>query len=425
MKKIAGIAVLFAIALAALPHTASRAKSPAAQKSAEAGKAHTAGEAVAKTDDPELLARVTSENGLSAEKISSPDGDGNIFLVKSDEGRSAKKIIQILEKNSAVEAAQPNYKYKKLGRVANDRYFAQEWWFFDTADYPGGVGASSAWNAETKKQSDVTVAVIDSGANLKHTDLKKNISKGKRKGKNFEYPKRKPTDDDGHGSFLAGVIAAVSGNKKGLAGASFANNLKVTPLRFDFTTAQAIEALNWAGSKGIRVVNASWGAYGNDGNDQLLKDAIAQYPGVFVTASGNEATNHESGNGNDKMYPCDFDLPNIICVAASDRQGALTDYSDYGAASVDVSAPGGTDSDQILSISGSKQKYVHGEGSSVSTAFVSAEAGLIISKYPNLSNAQIIEAIKNSVDLEPSLAGKILSGGKVNFQKALELAATY
>jgi len=74
------------------------------------------------------------------------------------------------------------------------------------------------------------------------------------------------------------------------------------------------------------------------------------------------------------MYPCDFDLPNIICVGASDRNGNLADYSDYGATSVDVAAPGGTDGNLIMSVSGSKQKYVQGEGSSLSAAFVSASA---------------------------------------------------
>ena len=271
----------------------------------------------------------------------------------------------------------------------------------------------------------MAVAVIDSGANMKHKDLKKNLTKGSAKGKNFEYPKRKPTDSDGHGSFISGIIAAETNNKRGVSGGSFYNHLRVMPLRFDFTTSQAIETLNYAKAKGVMVVNASWGGYGDEGLDPALKYAISQFPGVFVTASGNNGYNHESGNANEKMYPCDFDLSNIICVGASDQNGNLADYSDYGVTSVDVVAPGGTEDNPLIGLADSKSGYSEAEGSSLSAAFVSAEAGLLLSKYPNLSTAQIVEIIKNSVDTNTSLAGKVLSGGKVNFQKALEMAMTY
>jgi subtilisin family serine protease len=289
----------------------------------------------------------------------------------------------------------------------------------------GGVSASSAWESETKSQRNVAIAVIDTGVNPEQRDLKKNLTGGSAKGKNFEYPKKKLSDSDGHGTFLAGIIAAVTNNKRGIAGASFFNHLRVMALRFDFTTAQAISALNYAKSKSVPVVNASWGNYGEEGMDPALRDAIASYPGVFVTASGNAGFNHDGSDPDDKMYPCDFDLPNIVCVAASDQNGNLTDYSDYGAASVDVAAPGGTEDNGLVGLDKKKSNYTTAEGSSLSAAFVSAEAGLIISKYPNLSGTQVIEIIKNSVDTEPSLAGKVLSGGKVNFPKALQLAAGY
>ena len=112
-------------------------------------------------------------------------------------------------------------------------------------------------------------------------------------------------------------------------------------------------------------------------------------------------------------------------MAASGKDGALTEYSDYGATSVDVAAPGGTDDNPIFGLDIKKNRYTEEEGSSLSTAFVTAEAGLIMSKNPRLNSTQIIEIIKNSVDLEPSLAGKTVSGGKVNFQKALQMAARY
>ena len=356
----------------------------------------------------------------------SPLGGGEneyFYLAKSLSKKTARKLVKEFEKDSNIELVQPNFKYKPLAMVSKDAYFSREWWLFDSTQSAGGVSATSAWDLESKSQRNV--AVIDSGANLKHKDLKKNLTKGSAKGKNFENPKKKPTDSDGHGSFVSGIIAAQTNNKRGVSGGSFFNHLRIMPLRFDFTTSQAIEALNYAKAKGVLVVNASWGGYGDDGLDLALKDAISSYPGVFVAASGNESLNHDSGNADDKMYPCDFDLANIICVSATDQNGNLADYSDFGATSVDVAAPGGTDGSFLIGLSMSKSRYDEAEGSSLSTAFVSAEAGLLFSKYPNLSGTQVIEIVKNSVDTNASLTGKVSSGGKVNFQKALLNGANY
>jgi subtilisin family serine protease len=248
---------------------------------------------------------------------------------------------------------------------------------------------------------------------------------------NINRPKKKPTDSDGHGTFLAGLIAAKTNNRKGIAGSSFFGNLKIMPLKFDFTTDQAISAINYAKSKSVPVINASWGGYGDDGYDPLLASAIAAYPGIFVTAAGNGdpdteiGYNHDGGNPAQKMYPCDFDSANILCVAASDKSGKITSYSDYGATSVDVAAPGGSDSDPIFGLALKKNKNDWAEGTSLSTAYASAEAGLILSKKPTLSSAQVIEIIKSSVDLDPSLAGKTVTGGKINYFKALQMIASY
>ena len=376
--------------------------------------------------------------GISLLKSSS---DGNLFVLKCRDALNASqqerrtqcvstaKIIKKLQKDPAIISVQPNFKYKPL-RNANDSLFPQQWALADTANFAGGVSAPSAWNLETKNKNKVPIAVIDTGISYKQPEIKKMITGGRAKGTNINKPKKRPQDLNGHGTFLSGVIAAKTNNKRGMSGASFFGNLKIMPIKFNFTTEQAISAINYAKARRIPIVNASWGGYGSKGLDPLLRDTIAAYPGIFVTAAGNGDPNtslgydHDSGDADKKMYPCDFDLANIICVGASDRFGNLTDYSDYGATSVDVVAPGGTDGDSIVGLDLKKNKFTYAVGSSVSAAYVSAEAGLILSRKPNLSAAQIIEIIKNSVDLKPSLAGKTTSGGKVNFQKALELAVT-
>jgi subtilisin family serine protease len=381
-------------------------------------------ETVAKLNCADCLNSISEKYKVSLSPLKGEENN-NLFLVRSLNGKSTENLVKVLKKDGRVDLVQPNFKYEPLARISNDALYSEEWWLFDQEAAGGGVSASSLWNLESKSQRDVAVAVIDTGANLKHKDLKQNLTKGSAKGKNFEYPRKKPTDDDGHGSFLAGIIAAQTNNRRGVAGASFYSNLKVMPLRFDFTTSQATESLNYAKSKNVMVVNASWGSYGDEGLDLALKDAIAQYPGIFVAASGNNGFDHDGGDPNKKMYPCDFDLPNIVCVGASDQNGNLADYSDYGSSSVDVAAPGGSDDYPIVGLADAKSRYTEAEGSSLSTAFVSAEAGLLLSKYPRLSGAQAVEIIKNAVDTNATLSEKVSSGGKVNFLKAFQSAANY
>jgi len=314
-----------------------------------------------------------------------------------------------------------NFKYKML-RLPNDRRFSLQWYFKNDG---AGIWTESAWDLEGIKQSDIVVAVIDTGVNYKHKDLKKNIAKGKAKGKNFRRTNKKPHDRNGHGTLISGVIAGRTNNRRGVSGTSYRNHLRIMPLKFNFTTAQAVMAVNHARQKSVPVINASWGGYGAGSYDPALKDAISQFPGVFVAAAGNNGINHDSGDSGSKMYPCDFDLTNIICVGASGKNGELAHYSDYGISSVDVIAPGGDASGGVLGLSRRKSRYTYAMGSSVSAAFVAAEAGLILSKYPHLSREQVIEIILNSVDKKESLFGKIRSEGKINLRRALELAGTY
>ncbi|MCX6762689.1 MAG: S8 family serine peptidase [Candidatus Moranbacteria bacterium] len=399
----------------------------AAKKSV--GNNYIEAEVVAKIAPEADASAIAKKYNLGIELLKT-SSDGNLYILKSASGLTTKKIIKQLQKNTQIISVQPNFKYAPL-RVANDSLFPRQWPLADTANFAGGVSAPSAWDLEIKVKNKIPIAIIDTGISYSQPELKGIITGGRAKGKNINKPKKKPQDSDGHGTFLAGIIAAKTNNKKGMSGASFFGNLKIMPLKFDFTTDQAISAINYASSRRIPIINASWGAYGEEGIDPFLKEAIAAYPGIFVTAAGNGdpdtyiGYNHDGTDPNKKMYPCDFELANIICVGATGKDGTLTEYSDYGTLSVDVAAPGGTDNDPIVGLDLKKNKYTEAEGSSLSVAYVTAEAGLILAKKPGLSAAQIIEIIKNSVDLEPSLAGKTVTGGKVNFQKALQLTANY
>ncbi|HLD34452.1 MAG TPA: S8 family serine peptidase, partial [Patescibacteria group bacterium] len=159
--------------------------------------------------------------------------------------------------------------------------------------------------------------------------LKNNLVQGF----DFDDNDTSPFDSNGHGSHIAGIIAAVTNNGTGISGISKENNIKIMPLKIDLTTAQAIEAINYAKDHGVKVINASWGG---PSNDIALESVISLFGGIFVTAAGNSASNHNSIN----YYPCDFALTNVICVGASNSKDESASFSDYGISDVDVAAPG-------------------------------------------------------------------------------------
>ena len=329
------------------------------------------------------------------------------------------EFIEEISKDNLVKFSQPNYVFRSFGKrnnygISRDRFSKQEWWIYNNGKIGtsgSDIGAAGNWSKEQKSWTDVAIGIIDSGLNTAHTDIKRNIIAGY----DFVHSKKKKIQDkDGHGSFIAGLIASEVNNKKGIAGLSRWNNLKIMPLKFDFSTQEAVEAVSFAKSKGIRILNMSWGT---SEFDQALYDAIKDYNGLVFAASGNEGLEHTSDH---HFYPCDFDLDNIICVAASDENDRLASYSDWSKESVDLVAPGG-DEAPLISLDTKKNRYVSGIGSSYATALTSGSAGLILSSHPNYSNTEIKNAILENVRKKPELEEKVLTGGILNVPGAMGL----
>lgn len=303
---------------------------------------------------------------------------------------------------------------KAAGRPTADPFSSKQWWIYNDGTY-GTAGEDlniiSFWQSEKKEWKDVSIGLVDSGVNTENSDIATNIKQG------YDFVKKtgkleKMQDKDGHGSFIAGLIAAKVSNKKGIAGMSHKNNLRIIPLRFGFTTGQAVKAVRYAQKKRIRVLNMSWGT---EDYDQELYDAIKGYSGLVVAAAGNEGKSHDTGR---HYYPCDFNLDNIICVGASTEKGELASYSDYGS-TVDILAPGG-ESAELISVRKSKRnKYGRKTGSSYAAAFVSGTAGLMISKNPAITTTQIKDIILTSIRKKDFLAGKVCSNGILDVSSAL------
>ncbi|MGH9949432.1 MAG: S8 family serine peptidase, partial [Pyrinomonadaceae bacterium] len=416
------------------------------------------------SDEPEVLVRfkpgidldqirllATRTNDRVEDKIESVNG-----LVSIDDLDDADPMA-VAEQYAAmpdVLYAQPNYEIRLdpqeneavgkdlVGRdlpegAPNDPQFADQW-ALNNLGQDGGkkradIDALKAW-MKTQGSQKVVVAVLDSGVDYTHRDLVTNMwlrpeslpqyaddelgTFDDEYGFDADSNIADPMDDNGHGTHCAGVIGAEGDNNLGIAGVNW--KVQIMPLKFlgrgGFgSTKNAIEAINYAidrKNKGvnIRIISASWGS---TSRSKALEDAIraAGDAGIlFVAAAGNNSTD------NDKRphYPSNYDLPNVISVAALDRTDQLASFSNFGAKTVHIAAPG----KDIVS-TWLNDDYRGASGTSMATPHVAGVAALILAKSPNLSVAKLKERLLNSVDKLDSLEGRVASGGRLNAAKAL------
>lgn len=209
------------------------------------------------------------------------------------------------------------------------------------------IGLKQAWGIfDATTTFPVIVGIVDSGIAYNHPDLSTNMWDGTNcadqngaafGGCLFGYSfisgsKDSLPVDDSHGTRIAGIIGAVRNNSKGVAGV--APNVKMISVASADDAVSAATGVNFASANGAKIINASWGGYPFD---QSLKDAISNFQGLIVFSAGNSASNHDTDKNN---FPCDWNLPNAICVAATDQNDNLASFSDFGATTVDIGAPG-------------------------------------------------------------------------------------
>ncbi len=278
-------------------------------------------------------------------------------LIKLPKHRSVREALESYLQDSQIEYAEPNY-IVRAAATPNDTYFNSLWGLHNTGQTGGtndaDIDAIEAWNLTTGS-SNVVIAVIDSGAAYNHPDLQSNIWSNSGEisctdgldndgngyiddcnGWDFIGDDNEPMDFNGHGTHVAGTIAAVGNNNQGITGVMW--QAKIMPLRFlgvsgSGTTADAVSAILYASANGAHVINNSWGG---GGYSQALKDVIDASNAVVVCAAGNDGTNNDTI----PSYPASYTSSNIIAVAAADHNDALAYFSNYGAISVDIGAPG-------------------------------------------------------------------------------------
>ena len=274
------------------------------------------------------------------------------------------------------------------------------------------IHAPEAWSITTGC-SGVKVAVIDTGIDYTHSDLTGNIDPDP--GYDFINNDSDPMDDNSHGTFCAGVIGAVGNNARGTAGVNWTADiigLKFLSSRGGGKTSDAIRAIDYGIERGVKIMSSSWGG---PGDSEGLRNAIerARDAGIlFVAAAGNNASNSDL----EPNYPAAYPTENILSVAASEIDGTLAWFSNYGAVTVDLSAPG------VEILSTVPGGYTWMSGTSMATPLVAGAAALALCRNPDLNYAQLKALLMNTVTPVSDLAGKTISGGMLNIQGAIENA---
>ncbi|MHB8861537.1 MAG: S8 family serine peptidase [Pirellulaceae bacterium] len=227
-----------------------------------------------------------------------------------------------------------------------------------------------------------------------------------------------PNDADGHGGRVASIIAGVTNNGIGIAGLAY-NRVLIMAVRFETTAGvydvdDAVAAVNYVAASGVKISCNSWGV---PDFQQPLYDAICvagEGGHLFVSAAGNQTMDLDQEFN---RYPAEFDLGNIISVAATSNTDELATFANWGALSVDLSAPGAS----IMKINPG-DSYGWGNGSSYATPLVAGTAALLHLQNPAWSAAEIKSRIMETVDVIPPLVEKTVTGGRLNVAKALGVA---
>src|SRR6185295_2325415 len=394
---------------------------------------------VSESEIQSLTARLNDEVEDETESVA------GLNLIEDEDGKDAETIATEYRALPQVEYAEPVFEIhleEATGACSkpimpNDPRFTEQWALANDGQNGGTSGAdisaTSAWSV-TKGSEKVVVAVLDSGVDYTHPDLENNIWKRPENVK--EYQDRNlgeiddengydalendgdPMDENGHGTHCAGIIGAEGGNNEGITGVNW--TVQIMPLRFmdangSGTTKDAIEAINYVIDRrkagvNVRIISASWGS---TQKSRALEDVIsrAKDAGIlFVAASGNSSEDTDRT----PHYPSSYNLGNIISVAALDRNDELTSFSNFGAKSVHIAAPG----KEILS-TWLENGFREASGTSMATPMVAGVAALVLSKNPNMSVDDLRKRLLSSVDKLQGLKGKVASGGRINAAKAV------
>jgi subtilisin family serine protease len=363
---------------------------------------------------------------------------GNLEILKLPAGSSADTLLAAYERSGLVQYAERDHVVHALLNPNDYEFVNGDLWHLKNNGQFGGVvdadiDATDAWDTLTSA-SNIVVAVLDSGIHTTHQDLAPNLWRNPGEipgngvdddgngyvddvfGINTLATNGVPEDDFGHGSHVAGILGAVGNNNVGVAGICWRVQImacKFLDVHGNGSVSDAVKCIDYARTNGANIINLSWGD--PSFASQALYDAIdsARAAGIIVVcACGNSGANNDAT----PLYPASYNLDNIIAVAATTRSDTLANFSCYGATSVDLGAPG----QEVVSCwTGSDNNYTVYSGTSMAAPMVAGACALVWARFRSENYHQIISRILNHVDPLPALAGKCVSGGRLNVWKAI------
>ncbi len=292
------------------------------------------------------------------------DSDSLLYKVKIPNQLNYEATLGNVKELLGVEFAEPNYRIEPTA-TPNDYYYANQW-------YLPEVNVPNAWNSFSFK-NEIKVAVIDSGVDASHPDLAGKVLKGY----DFVNNDTNPTDDNGHGTSVAGIIAAISNNSTGVAGVN--QNVKIIPIKIsdskgEATVENAVKGIHYAIQQDADIINMSYGSlYFSEIENEALWNAFDQ--GItLIAAAGNDKSS-------ESFYPASY-TP-VISVSSTNKAKNLSSFSNRGDG-IDVAAPG----EEMYTLHLNKGYSVK-DGTSFSAPVVSGIASLLKSKDPTLSPMKV------------------------------------
>jgi serine protease len=388
-----------------------------------------------------------SGNIAQAEQEADIDSDEEIggigVRLFHSRSKDVATLLAELKARPDVAYVEPNY-IIHADLTPNDPSFSSLWGLQNTGQVIGGqtgtpgadISATSAWDISTGSRANV-VAVVDTGIDYNHADLTANVWSAPTSftvtiggqnitcaagthGFNAITNTCDPLDDNNHGSHCSGTIGAVGNNGVGVAGVNWTASImgaKFLNSGGSGTTAGAINAIEFTiqakqifgANANVRVLSNSWGG---GGFSQALLDEINKANAnnmLFVAAAGNNGSNNDSA----PFYPASYNAPNVVAVAATDNRDQIASFSNFGATSVDLGAPGVN----VLSTT-IGNTYSFFSGTSMATPHVSGAAALVLSVC-SLDTAALKSNLLSNVDPIPALSGITVTGGRLNVDNAI------
>lgn len=292
------------------------------------------------------------------------------------------------------------------------------------------IEAEKSWNisslGKNKNNKKIVVAIIDTGVDMNHPDLKDNIWVNPKEipnnridddgngfiddvnGWNFVAENNKPLDSHGHGTHIAGIVKSV------------APQVSIMVLKYfdpkslsDKNLSNTVRAIDYAVQNGAQIINYSGGGFGKNPEEEAAIKRAKEKNILFVAAAGNETLNSD----HDHFYPADYDLSNIISVASLTQESNLVDSSNFGVQTVDIAAPG---KDIFSTLPNGR--YGHMTGTSQATAFVTGALAILLDSYMDIrSSEKAIEYLVKTGNVEENLNGKTKYRTKLNSYRALAM----